>query len=105
MIGDFDLKIKQIMQNISSQYEFSIDVLETDVDHIHILIDSIPKLSPLTIVRTLKSISTKEIWKIYRSELKNYYWNERTFWSDGYFVCSSGDASTETIKKYIENQG
>jgi len=28
-----------------------------------------------------------------------------TFWSDGYFVCSTGDANMETIKKYIEEQG
>jgi len=25
--------------------------------------------------------------------------------SNGYFVCSTGDASMETIKKYIEEQG
>jgi REP element-mobilizing transposase RayT len=24
---------------------------------------------------------------------------EKTFWSDGYFACSTGDASTETINK------
>jgi len=30
---------------------------------------------------------------------------ENTFWSDGYFVCSTGDANMETIKKYIEEQG
>ncbi|EJI3144877.1 transposase, partial [Campylobacter coli] len=27
------------------------------------------------------------------------------FWSDGYFACSVGEATPETIKKYIENQG
>ena len=27
------------------------------------------------------------------------------FWSSGYFVCSTGDASTETIAKYIAEQG
>jgi len=27
------------------------------------------------------------------------------FWSDGYFVCIIGDASPETIKKYIDEQG
>ncbi|EAJ0730349.1 IS200/IS605 family transposase, partial [Campylobacter coli] len=26
-------------------------------------------------------------------------------WSDGYFACSVGEATPETIKKYIENQG
>ena len=32
-------------------------------------------------------------------------WREKTFWSDGYFVCSTGNANMETIKKYIETQG
>ncbi|MFW9625355.1 MAG: transposase, partial [Sulfurospirillum sp.] len=26
-------------------------------------------------------------------------------WSDGYFVCSVGEASPETIQNYIANQG
>jgi len=37
--------------------------------------------------------------------MKKYYWHENTLWSDGYFVCTTGDASSETIKKYIDNQG
>ena len=28
-----------------------------------------------------------------------------TLFSDGYFVCSIGRASPETIKKYIDTQG
>lgn len=105
LIGDFDLTLKQIMINISEKYDFNIDILETDKDHIHMLINSVPKLSPLTIVRTLKQISTKEMWKIYPKRMRKNYWKEKTLWSDGYFVCSCGDASTETIKKYIESQG
>ena len=41
----------------------------------------------------------------YPTELKTHYWGENTFWIDGYFVCSTGDANMETIKKYIEEQG
>ena len=33
------------------------------------------------------------------------FWKEKTFWSDGYFVCSTGNANMEIIKKYIETQG
>lgn len=57
------------------------------------------------IVRILKQISTVDIWKLYSTKLKQYYWKEKTFWADGYFICSCGDASTETIKKYIASQG
>lgn len=103
--GDFDLTLKEIMIKISKEYDFNIDVLETDQDHIHMLINSVPKLSPLTIVRTLKSKSTKEMWNKYPKKMRENYWKERTLWSDGYFVCSCGDASTKTIKKYIESQG
>ncbi|MCD5415009.1 MAG: transposase, partial [Clostridiales bacterium] len=27
------------------------------------------------------------------------------FWSDGYFACSVGNVSRETIQKYIKSQG
>lgn len=29
----------------------------------------------------------------------------RTLWSDVYFVATTGQASTETIRQYIESQG
>ncbi|WP_034670141.1 transposase, partial [Ectobacillus panaciterrae] len=30
---------------------------------------------------------------------------ERTFWSDGYFACSIGNVSKETIQTYMQEQG
>ena len=50
-------------------------------------------------------MSTKRIYEKHKVFLKQYYWKENTLWSDGYFVCTTGDACTETIKKYIEQQG
>lgn len=38
-------------------------------------------------------------------ELAKFFWKEKTFWSDGYFSCSIGNVSKETIEKYIQNQG
>ncbi|MGB5505596.1 MAG: transposase, partial [Sulfurovum sp.] len=37
--------------------------------------------------------------------LKQHFWKENTFWTDGYFVCSIGEASPDTIQNYIKNQG
>ncbi|WP_283107465.1 transposase, partial [Shewanella psychromarinicola] len=36
--------------------------------------------------------------------LKKQFWLENTFWSDGYFACSVGNASADTIRKYIQEQ-
>ena len=79
--------------------------MEVDINHIHILVKYKPKISILQIVRKLKQISTINIWKEYPKELKLYFWKENTFWSDGYFACSIGNVSKETIEKYIRNQG
>ena len=34
-----------------------------------------------------------------------YGYEEKTFWSDGYFCGTIGNASQETIRQYIESQG
>ena len=36
--------------------------------------------------------------------LKKHYWGTDSLWSEGYFVSTVG-VTTETIKRYIENQG
>ncbi len=96
---------KQIMFEISQSSNFSIDILEVDKDHIHLLLDIEPKISVSSIVNRLKVMSTNRLWKKYKDYLQTQFWKEKTFWSDGYFVCSTGNANMETIKKYIEIQG
>jgi putative transposase len=105
LVKNIDIDIKQILFEISQLKGFTIKTMQSDIDHIHILIETSPYFSPLEIAHQLKQISTFRIWKKYSTELKKHFWKERTFWSDGYFVCSTGDASTETIQKYIESQG
>lgn len=95
---------KQFLQ-ISAVYNFEIDYMEVDKDHIHLLVRSEPKVSVLSIVRALKSISTRNIWKDYYGELRKEFWYRNMFWSRGYFVCSIGNVSYDTVVKYIKEQG
>jgi putative transposase len=97
--------VKRIMYDISKRYDFDIKEMEVDKDHIHMMISSVPKISPLQIVRVLKQQSTIQMWRIYTSELKKQYWKENTFWTDGYFVSTIGEVSSKTLKHYIQNQG
>jgi putative transposase len=76
--------------------------MEVDKEHIHLLIQYGPKMSILEIVRLLKQMTTFHIWKQHEKYLSNHFWKERTFWSDGYFACSIGNASKEMIQKYIQ---
>jgi putative transposase len=97
--------MKQIILDISKISNFTIDIMETDKNHIHILLNIVPTYSIASIVNRIKSISTNRIWKLHWNILRRSFWKENTFWSDGYFVCSIGEASPDIIRKYIENQG
>ncbi len=105
LVGTLEYDLKQIIQNISDLSDFDIEVMETDKDHIHMMVRSEPKLSPLQIVRRLKQMSTTAMWKKHENYLKQVFYRENTLWTDGYFVSSVGKVSQETIKKYIESQG
>ena len=89
----------------SQTVDFKIQVMEVDKDHIHLLVDYSPNVSVSQIVRLLKQVTTAKVWFTYGNELRKHFWKNHIFWSSGYFVCSTGDASTETIAKYIAEQG
>ena len=103
--GKFNDNIKSFFQSIADNSDFDIDIMETDKDHIHFLISYPPKLSVTSIVRKLKQESTIFVWYLYGNMLRQYFWKEETLWSDGYFVCSIGEAIPNTIREYIRQQG
>jgi len=101
----YGAEVKLIFQEIAEPSDFSFEALEVDQDHIHCLVKSKPALSPVAIVRRLKQESTKRLWDRHEAELSHQYWKERTFWCDGYFCCTIGNASQTTIRQSIEQQG
>lgn len=103
----FGNEIKQLFHDIAEEKDFEIIEMEVDKDHIHLLVNYNPTQSILEIVRWMKQMSTYRIWRQNSNHisLQKQFWKERTFWSDGYFACSIGNVSKETIKKYIQNQG
>jgi len=103
--GRLWISLKAIIEGIVASSDFTIEIMEPDKNHLHILLSSPPKLSPLSMVNRLKSITTKRIWETNHNLLYKEFWKEKTFWSDGYFISSIGNASIETIKKYIAQQG
>lgn len=56
-------------------------------------------------VNLIKSYTTYHMWQRYPRFLQKVFWKENTFWTDGYFACSIGSVSEETLRDYINNQG
>ena len=105
LVGQLKEDMHGILENIISNSDFTVEVYDSDLDHYHFLVRYIPRLSISQIVRRLKQQSTYLIWQQNPVSLSKQFWRKRTFWSDGYFVCSIGEASPETIRQYILSQG
>ena len=105
LFGNLASCLKNVLIDVSNKSDFRIEVIETDKDHVHLLVSAEPKVSPLQIVRRLKQESTARLWKLFPNELHKWLYREHTLWTDGYFVSSIGNVSQETVRKYIESQG
>ena len=77
--------------------------MELMPDHIHIFVSAEPRVSPLAIASTLKSILTVEVFRQFPKLKKKYFWGSGLF-SRGCYYGSAGTVSAATIKKYIEEQ-
>lgn len=105
--GDLNRFIKSVIDEIATQSNFIIIAMESDIDHLHLMVQYIPKMSISSIIAKIKQITTYRVWRDKRfiPLLQKHFWKEKTFWTDGFFACSIGEANPETIKAYIENQG
>lgn len=97
--------IKRLSLEIAEKHNVKIKYMETDQNHIHYMIETTPNINLSNFVRVLKQYTTYHIWVKYEPYLSKCFWHEKTFWSDGYFIASIGEVSSETLKHYIENQG
>ncbi|MFA5599328.1 MAG: IS200/IS605 family transposase [Phenylobacterium sp.] len=95
--------VKERLQELCSQYGWELLSLEVMPDHIHMFVSAEPKVAPLTIATTLKSILTVDVFKRFDGLKRRYFWGSGLF-SRGCYYGSAGSVSAETIKRYIEQQ-
>ena len=101
---EVDNAIKDTCLEISKRYEIAFLEIGTDKDHVHFLVQSVPIYSPTKIVKSIKSITAREVFKKIPS-VKNELWGGE-FSSKGYFMTTVGRHGNEnTIKDYVKKQG
>ena len=105
LVNGMDDFLKKAVNYLADQNGWNILAMETDKDHIHILLEYDATERICDIIRILKQRTIHWLWVKYHSVLAKHYWKQQIFWSDGYFARSIGEVSSATIQKYIESQG
>lgn len=98
-ISNVETRFKEIVKDICDELEISTIAIECDRDHAHIFLNCLPKLSPSDIMNRIKGVSSRLIRDEFE-ELKKM----PSLWTRSYFVSTAGNISSETIKRYVEEQ-
>ena len=96
--------LKKMIVGIGRQSP-DIEIIEvnTDVDHVHILLSIPPKFSVSDVVRMIKAKTGASMRRRFPF-LDKVYWGTEGIWSIGYFVSTAG-INEEVIRKYVRMQG
>jgi putative transposase len=98
-IGD---RVKEIICEIAKEQNVIIEAMETDSDHLHIMLNLKPTHSIPKLVQLFQGRSARLIFQEF-PEIKRRLWGGH-LWSSGYFVTSAGGAPLETLKTYVNSQ-
>jgi putative transposase len=100
LVNGVDVRLKEIIQNASTELHAEILELEVMPEHVHLLVEVDPQYGIHRLVRAIKGRSSR----LLRQE---YPWLKSrlpTLWTNSYFVSTVGGTPLEVIKQYIEHQ-
>lgn len=95
---------QKYLQEVCKKHEVILEEFNTDQDHAHLLISYPPKVNLSRFVGSIKGYSSRMLRKDHFDLIKDKLYGDH-FWSPSYLILSTGGARTETVKKYIQNQG
>ena len=104
MSEQVDEVLRQACLEIEKRWELRFLEIGLDRDHVHFLIQSVPRLSPSRVVQTVKSLLAREVFA-QAPAVKQKLWGG-AFWGEGYFVNTVGQHGSEkVIAAYVQGQG
>lgn len=102
LYGSVDKDLQDLLRQIAEDKGITILEMESDKDHIHLLIDCKPHHYIPNLVKALKGVSARLLFKKH-PELKRRLWGGN-LWNASYFIATVSENTEEQIRRYIQNQ-
>jgi putative transposase len=95
-------RLKQIILDLAPKLCIEIVAQEPGDDHHHILFTATPTTDLSKVVNSVKGVSSRYLRQEF-PKTKEYLWGD-SFWSDSYFMATTGQVSLDVLKQYVEGQ-
>ena len=103
LTGEVEKSLHAILQNIADDKGFQITELNTDKDHVHLLLDCRPQHYLPDMLKALKGISGRYLMQEHGTELRKKLWDGH-IWNPSYFVATVSENTETQVREYIRNQ-
>lgn len=100
---DISNRAKEIFEYIAPNYNITLQEWNHEKDHVHILFKAHPNTQVSKFINAYKSASSRLLKKEF-PQIREKLWKDH-FWSQSFCLLTTGGASIEVIRKYIESQG
>ncbi len=100
LVGEVARRCEELIKQICVELECDILQLAIEPDHVHLFLNCPPNLAPDQLMFRIKGASSRYLRKEFPHLLKM-----PSMWTRSYFVSTAGNVSSETIEKYIAQQG
>ena len=102
LIGKIELRLKEMLYEVAENYGYEILGMEVMPDHIHLFVSAPPRYAPADVVKKFKGVTGSKLFLEFpflRRQLR-----KGKIWTRSYFVGTAGTVTSETIRKYIDEQ-
>ena len=95
-------KLKQIIWGLTDELGIKILAQEPAEDHLHILFTATPTTNLSNVVNVIKGVTARRLRQEF-PQTKEFLWGD-SFWSNSYFIASTGQVSLDVLMQYVESQ-
>ena len=104
LVDDIKNDFLNIISNICKNNNYELVEINTDKDHVHMLLGLSPQDSIPVVMKTLKGVSARLLNQKHKDKLSKVLWGGH-IWSPSYYIATTSDNVMDNIKRYIQNQG
>ena len=94
---------KELFEKIGEKHGVVLEEWNHDIDHVHVMFRAKPQTELAKFINAYKSASSRLIKKEH-PEIREKLW-KGAFWSQSYCLLTTGGATVDVIRSYIETQG
>ncbi len=94
-------RLEQIMRAVCADFECELVEFNGENNHIHLLVNFLPKVAIAKLVNSLKGVSSRRMRQEFPDLVRHYY-RANKLWSGSYFAGSVGGAPLTVLRQYIE---